>query len=264
MTTPPALTRADGRSASQLRPISFEQSLLSRADGSCRYNQGATTVMIAVFGPLIAPSAAFPTESQTGALNGVVQTTVQTMSATQVNSVQSNKLANHLTQLFSSIILLSLHPRKRIKIVCHIINDDGSTLAACINATMIALIDAGIECRDIVTACEIRIRRNIQSDNPAITQQPINPSDDNYVSDGGQLIIDPTKEEQSVHPTGVTFAFSNRTDGCLLSHCAGVIGEASFSQAYDTAKRACAHIGNFDRAAITKQILSKAANETSV
>ncbi len=45
--------RSDNRTApNQLRAMSAECSLLSRADGSVRYSQGKTSLLVAVYGPL--------------------------------------------------------------------------------------------------------------------------------------------------------------------------------------------------------------------
>ena len=44
--------RQDGRSDDQLRALSAEQGILARADGSAKFNQGKTSVIAAVHGPM--------------------------------------------------------------------------------------------------------------------------------------------------------------------------------------------------------------------
>lgn len=51
------ITRRDGRSANQIRPLAVEQGILNRADGSARFVQGNTSVLAAVYGPAPAKSA---------------------------------------------------------------------------------------------------------------------------------------------------------------------------------------------------------------
>lgn len=58
-----------------------------------------------------------------------------------------------LQRTFSSVILTHLFPRSEILITLHILSQDGSVLATCINATTLALIDAGIPLYDYITAC---------------------------------------------------------------------------------------------------------------
>lgn len=54
---------------------------------------------------------------------------------------------------FSSTLFTHLYPHSTISISLHVLSQDGSLLAACLNATTLALIDAGIPMPDYVTAC---------------------------------------------------------------------------------------------------------------
>lgn len=58
-----------------------------------------------------------------------------------------------LQRTFSEAILTQLHPRSEILITFHILSQDGSVLATCINACTLALIDAGVPMNDYVVAC---------------------------------------------------------------------------------------------------------------
>lgn len=50
-------------------------------------------------------------------------------------------------------ILLHLYPKSMIEIVVWVLADDGGRLCAAINATTLALIDAGVPLKDLVCAC---------------------------------------------------------------------------------------------------------------
>jgi exosome complex component RRP41 len=58
-----------------------------------------------------------------------------------------------IANAFSSSILTHLYPRSTIQIILHILSQDGSLLAACLNAATLALIDAGIPMTDYTVAC---------------------------------------------------------------------------------------------------------------
>lgn len=58
-----------------------------------------------------------------------------------------------ISDAFASAIFTHLYPHSTISITLHVLSQDGSLLAACINATTLALIDAGIPMRDYVVAC---------------------------------------------------------------------------------------------------------------
>lgn len=57
-----------------------------------------------------------------------------------------------IQRTFANAILTQLHPRSEITIALHILSQDGSVLATCINATTLALIDAGVPMTDYVVA----------------------------------------------------------------------------------------------------------------
>lgn len=69
---------------------------------------------------------------------------------------QNRRIAEMQTTIsdaFASAIFTHLYPHSTISITLHILSQDGSLLAACINATTLALIDAGIPMRDYIVAC---------------------------------------------------------------------------------------------------------------
>lgn len=57
-----------------------------------------------------------------------------------------------LARTFAQAILTHLHPRSEITIQLHILSQDGGVLAACVNASTLALIDAGVPMTDYVVA----------------------------------------------------------------------------------------------------------------
>lgn len=58
-----------------------------------------------------------------------------------------------ISSAFSSTLFTHLYPHSTITINLHVLSQDGSLLAACINAATLALIDAGIPMSDYIAAC---------------------------------------------------------------------------------------------------------------
>jgi exosome complex component RRP41 len=58
-----------------------------------------------------------------------------------------------ISSAFSSTLFTHLFPHSTITIVLHVLSQDGSLLAACLNAATLALVDAGIPMSDYVVAC---------------------------------------------------------------------------------------------------------------
>ena len=226
---PPAFTRGDGRSPSQLRPLSFELSLLHRADGSVRYTQGHTTLLVAVYGPTLASSREERSDS------AVLSFTFSSLSSSHSLTTLHASAAYHLREAFEPIVLTSLHPRQRISVHVQVVNDDGGLLACAVNACQLALMDAGVQCREMLAAVEIRLRKED--------------------TQGGKevLLLDPTLEETRTYPNAVTLAFPHLSQGVVLSTCEGDVEEAAYLTAFDTAKRAAGHLTHFMRQSLTKQ-----------
>lgn len=57
-----------------------------------------------------------------------------------------------MASAFSNILLTHLYPHSTITLNLHILSQDGSLLAACINAATLALIDAGVPMTDYLVA----------------------------------------------------------------------------------------------------------------
>ena len=181
-------SRKDGRSASQLRPLSYEQSLLHRADGSVRYTQGNTTLIVAVYGPTLASHR--EEQWDKAALVFTLESTSATAATTAHSSTLSTAaLCHHLHATFTPIVLLSLHPRHRISVHIELLSDDGGVLAAVINATMLALLDAGVQCREMIAAVELRVKYDkAAADDKAVT-----------------VLLDPSREETEVRESRHTW-----------------------------------------------------------
>jgi exosome complex component RRP41 len=58
-----------------------------------------------------------------------------------------------IANTFQSTLFTHLYPHSTITISLHILSQDGSLLAACLNAATLALVDAGIPTSDYVVAC---------------------------------------------------------------------------------------------------------------
>jgi exosome complex component RRP41 len=72
------------------------------------------------------------------------------------NPRTDRRLVEHghlLKRAMESALLLHLYPKSKIQIIVWILADDGGRLCAAINATTLALVDAGIPMKDLVCSC---------------------------------------------------------------------------------------------------------------
>eukprot|EP00996_Jenningsia_fusiforme_P002234 NODE_3070_length_1056_cov_7.413108_g2818_i0.p1 GENE.NODE_3070_length_1056_cov_7.413108_g2818_i0~~NODE_3070_length_1056_cov_7.413108_g2818_i0.p1 ORF type:complete len:280 (+),score=65.32 NODE_3070_length_1056_cov_7.413108_g2818_i0:97-840(+) len=145
--------RVDGRRPNEIRDVEIELGLLDRAEGSCFFALGNTKVLAAVYGP---HETAWK-RSQDGAA------IVVTLNAASFSSGERRKgktmerkeveMCNTLRRTLESNVSTHLFPNSQIEIYLQVLQEDGGTLAVCLNAASLALMDAGIPMDDFLTAC---------------------------------------------------------------------------------------------------------------
>ena len=67
------------------------------------------------------------------------------------------ELSHMLQRALEATILLQLYPKSRIQVRVVVLADDGGRLSAVINSASLALVDAGIPCKDLLCACSAGI-----------------------------------------------------------------------------------------------------------
>ncbi|CAN8063303.1 unnamed protein product [Agarophyton chilense] len=164
--------RRDGRSKAQMRPIIVSHSELSRADGSARVKLPGTDVIVAVYGPTECPH----NKQQVEALHVHVAYRRREAMATSVtapDSAASNEalLTTDLQATVTDVVLTALHPRKALVVAVQVLADNGAVVAAAINATTIALIDAGVPMRALPLAASISVHNNALIVDPVLVEE---------------------------------------------------------------------------------------------
>jgi len=156
--------RADGRRPNELRSLSLLLSPHAQADGSATVIHGLTSVMVTVHGPHEARSRAGSLHDR-GAINvqvdipgwSGVTTSAQRRSR---NDKRTLEFAANIKATFEPVVQLNLYPRSHIDISVQVLQSDGSLLQAAINATTLALIDAGVPMNDYVCAVTCALHDN--------------------------------------------------------------------------------------------------------
>mmetsp|Transcript_30065 Transcript_30065/g.42625 ORF Transcript_30065/g.42625 Transcript_30065/m.42625 type:complete len:273 (-) Transcript_30065:429-1247(-) len=149
--------RNDGRRPEEIRRMRIQMGPLSAHGGSAVVEMGLTVVLASVRGP-IECSRRSEERSDRAILDVTVKTAPFAPSADRrvTNPNTDRRLVEQSHQLkraMEAAILLHLYPKSRIEITVWVLADDGGRLCAAINATTIALVDAGIPLKDLVCAC---------------------------------------------------------------------------------------------------------------
>ena len=146
--------RLDGRRADEIRPMKIEVGVLSRADGSCYLEWGRNKILVGVFGP----REAHPRRSQR-ADSAVIRYRYNMASfsvedrARPGPSRRSIEISKVSREAFEPVIMAELFPKTAIDIFVEVLQADAGTRTAAINASSIALADAGIPMKGLITSC---------------------------------------------------------------------------------------------------------------
>ncbi|MCS7130010.1 MAG: exosome complex exonuclease Rrp41 [Archaeoglobaceae archaeon] len=228
--------RLDGRLPDQLRPIKIEVDVLKRADGSCYVEMGKNKVVAAVYGP----REAFPRHIQDP--SKVVVRYRYNMAPFSVEerkrpgpdrrSVEISKVSK---EAFEAIIMKELFPRSVIDIFVEVLQADAGSRTACINAASVALVDAGIPVKGMLTSVAV-------------------------AKVDGTLVLDPMKEEDNFGEADMPFAFlirGGKIESIALLQMDGRMTREEIKEALNLAKKGAMEIYNLQREAIMKQFVEE-------
>ncbi|KAI9503615.1 ribosomal protein S5 domain 2-type protein [Coemansia spiralis] len=228
------MPRPDRRENDQIRALHSILGLLNRVDGSAQFSAGSTSVYCGVYGPVDVKVYDEKLD------RAVVE--VKFRPAAGVSGTKDRWVESAVRGTFEREILAQMHPRTLIQINIQAREDDGSADAAAINATTMALVDAGVPLRDMVAAASCAVLAD------------------------GAAVVDPTLEEAAAAQSVHTFAFAGSDIGRAGSGGAsgstspvyvdsrGDFSVADYDRCYDLCLRSAQRVLAFMRTAIEGKI----------
>ncbi|KAK3173768.1 hypothetical protein OEA41_007100 [Lepraria neglecta] len=152
-----SLLRLDGRRWNELRRLHAQISTQASADGSSYLEMGNTKIICTVSGP--AEIRGGGRREGVERDNAVVNVEVGVAGFSGMDrkrrrgDKRTTEMQNTIASAFTSTLFTHLYPHSTISINLHILSQDGSLLAVCLNAATLALIDAGVPMKDYIVAC---------------------------------------------------------------------------------------------------------------
>jgi len=222
--------RVDGRKIDELRPIKIVPSVLSRAEGSAYIEWGQNKALAAVFGP----REALPQHIQnpTRALVNYVYR-MATFSVPDRKSPKPGRREIEISKVsgeaLEKAIFLERFPNTSIDVYVHLFDSNAGTRCAALTAASVALADAGIPMRDLVSACAVG-RAN------------------------GELILDPCKEEEDASDAvDMPIAIMPRTREAVLLQMDGLISKEDWKKAFELGVKGCLEVYNIQKQALKRK-----------
>jgi len=148
--------RVDGRKPDELRPTTIEVGILKNADGSALIQQGKNKIIVAVYGPreLHPRHLALPDRAIIRCRYHMVPFSVPERKS-PAPTRREIELSKVIREALEPAVILNLYPRTTIDVFIEVLQADGGTRTASITAASVALADAGIPMRDLVTAVAV-------------------------------------------------------------------------------------------------------------
>ncbi len=148
--------RVDGRRIDELRPVEMKVGVLKQADGSASIRQGKTYIIAAVYGPRELHPRHL-TLNDRAYLRVVYRMTTFSVPDRKrpAPSRREKEISMVIANALSPVIFLEEFPKAVIDVFVTVIQADGGTRCAAINAASLALADAGIPMRSLVPAVAV-------------------------------------------------------------------------------------------------------------
>jgi len=225
--------RLDGRKLDELRPIKIKAGIIPNADGSALIEQGETRIMCAVYGP----RECLPkhlSEADRAYLN-CVYTMVSFSTPERARpgpSRRSVEISKVIKDCLSPAIFLERYPRTKIDVYMDVTNANAGTRCAAICAAAVALADAGIDMRDLVTA----------------------------VASGkadGHLVLDMFELEDNYGEADMPLAMMPRTSEITLLQMDGELDKTEIKKLIEMNIKACREIYELQKSALREKYESE-------
>jgi len=229
--------RLDGRRKDELRPIKIKAGVLKRADGSCYLEHGGNKIMAAVYGPrevhprhLQHPTRAIVRYRYNMASFSVDE---RKRPGPDRRSVEISKISR---EAMESVVLKEQFPKTVVDVFIEVLQSDAGTRAAGINAAAVAMADAGIPMKGLVTACAA-----------------------GKIS--GEVVLDLCKEEDNYGEADMPIAIVPRTGEITMIQMDGHMTFDEFREGLELALKGCRQIYELQREALIERYKSGVEGE---
>jgi exosome complex component MTR3 len=208
-----------------MRPLSWKLNPAPCAHGSAYLELGVTKVACAVYGPRENPRAAGDAVAHTGVLE--VHAQFAPFASRRLRGAapgavgeEERRLARALRNALQPAVLLERFPRCVVEVHLLVLEADGGELAAGALAASAALLHAGVDLADVVTAAQVGLRGD-------------------GGGSGGGVVVDPCAAEEAACAGRATVAYMPALRRVTHAAHSGAVGETMLLEALRLALGAC-------------------------
>jgi len=221
--------RLDNRKLDELRPIKIEIGVLEKANGSVYMEWGKNKIIAAVYGPReVHPRHLSLTDRALVRCRYHMAPFSTDERKRPAPSRREIELSKVITASVEPIIFTELYPRTGIDVFIEILESDGGTRCVAISAASLALADAGIPLKDLVSACAAG-------------------------KIDGKIVLDVNGIEDQLGEADLPIAITPRNKGITLLQMDGILTHEEFKTALNLAIEGCEKIYDLQKEALRKK-----------
>lgn len=208
--------RLDGRLPEEIRDLRIEAGILTEADGSAYVEWGGNKIICGIYGPreCIPRHGASPYHSIIKCRYMMSPFASLEEHGRSGPSRRSSELSKVIRECFENVILSERFPNTQIDIYIDVLQASGGTRTASIAAAAVALVNAGIPMKDMVSAVAVG-------------------------KAGDELVVDLNKAEDNQGQSDMPLAISCRDKNLLLVQMDGLLTKEEVTKMIEMAEKSC-------------------------
>jgi len=210
--------RLDGRKTEEFRAISLEVSNLKRAEGSAIFRFGNTYALSAVYGPRTVHPRHIENPQKAVLRCRYSMAPFSTKERIRPGrSRRATEISKVLNEALSNVVFFDDYPKTVIDVFVEILQADGTTRCAGLNAASLALADAGVPMKNLITSCSVG-------------------------KIDGNIILDVAGLEDNYGEVDMAVAMIGNEDKIVLLQMDGIITKEDLLKMLEVAKKGCSEI----------------------
>ena len=229
--------RSDGRTVDQTRKVTIKAGVLKNADGSAYIEFGDNKIIAGVFGPRdVHPKHLANTDT------GIIRCRyhMSPFSVTErkhpAPSRREIEIGKVLKEALKPALILEKFPRTVVDVFLEVLQADGGSRCAALAAASVALADAGIPMRDMVSACAA-----------------------GKVAD--TIILDVNNEEDQAGQADMPVGYMPNLEQVTLFQLDGVLTPDEYKKCLETAIIGCKQVYEIQKKAIKDKFFGNGENQ---
>jgi exosome complex component RRP41 len=221
--------RTDGRTMDELRNVKIQVGILKNADGSAYIEFGKNRIIAAVYGPReVHPKhMAQPDRCVLRCRYHMSPFSTDTRK-NPAPSRREVEISKVMREALEPAVMLEDYPRAAIDVFVEVLQADGGSRCAGITAASVALADAGINMRDIVSACAAG-------------------------KVDGKIVLDINDVEDKEGSADMPLAYLPHLERVTLLQLDGILNQEEFNECLDKALQGCKMIYEIQRKALIQK-----------